>query len=387
MIAIIFLVIIIIVVVAILGVCFYVGVFKIFLKSRRKVVDVLSNLRYIPEVVVVEEVIVEVKKPLSKRQLRKLKIRLGNSVKLRLEENQTNEQELAPIQVPDSVSAKLLNWVVNAFSSKTPAVSSTEAIVGNGDLELGLSDEEDGNNEAAAQSGEPGNSDGEEIISPSTKSKRFISQDRLLRKDARLLLVKPKEVVQEEVEESDEEEDLDNVVSLLSLEIAKKKRINEILDNRKNKKKKMEAAAESFAVSSKSMSTASGKTKGTGAKLIVDVVALNAGPSVAIVPPGYAIINQDIGPALITPEVLLYKRILYLWEEKNTKGWFIGTIVGTSESPGFNYRIKYDREETKTIFVDGIKAVFLSLSGEQAFGRRWVALVKTDPASKFAKIV
>jgi hypothetical protein len=152
--------------------------------------------------------------------------------------------------------------------------------------------------------------------------------------------------------EEEEEVKFDNTVSLLSLAIAKKKRIAEIMEGRKQRKDP-------------------GKTS-------VDVVALNAGPSVDLVPKGYQLVSQELGPDLITPEVLIYKRILFLWDGSigNITGWYIGTIVGISEQTGFNYRIKYDRAETKSIFVDGIQPVFLSLSGENAYGRRWVVMQK-----------
>jgi hypothetical protein len=334
-------------------VCTVVTAYKTFRSGRNEKVKVLDGLKYIPEVIIEEEVIVEHKKKLSKRQLRRKRMReVARELKLteaeRLAMEKQDDEEFGfedddSVEELNSPSKKLLSWVVSAFSSKNGKVQQSPADVEVGEGQIGPS----------TKSGASLGSE-DDIPEGSSKSKRFISQDRLQRKEARMLLVRPKEVIAENTEEEEDEVMFDNTVSLLSLAMAKARRIAEIMDARKLR-----------------------KSPGKG-KVVVDIVALNAGPSQDLVPEGYEFVSQELGPALITPEVLLYKRILYLWDGTvgNIVGWHIGTIVGTSENPGFNYRIKYDRAETKSIFVDGIQPVFLSLSGENAFGRRWVVIQK-----------
>lgn len=337
------------------------GIFKVFVNSRHRLIAVLPGLRYLPEIIVEKEVIIDFKKKLTKRQLRRKRMREvdrelramhakskqgaydNDDLEGTLEED---KEEGAPTHSEQSM--KLISWVLGAFSSKNNKVIPRD----NEDVEAGGLSGKVGLSTKSAMDASIDSEEGSPAEG-SSKSKRFISQDRLQRKEARMLLVRPKSAVVEEEVESEEEEERDNVVSLLSLAAAKKKRIAEIMESRKVR-------------------------KGPGESSAVDVVALNAGPPSELIPLGYELVSQELGPALITPEVLLYKRILYLWngEQGNIFGWHIGTIVGISENAGFNYRIKYDREETKSIFVDGIQPVFLSLSGEQAHGRRWVALQK-----------
>jgi hypothetical protein len=332
--------------------------FKIVVRSRHGAVRVLSNLKYLPEIIVVKEEYVEVKKKLSKRQLRRKKMRelaqelkLTEAEKARWAEHERRIEDVEdePIVAgPLSPSKKLLSWVVGAFNSKSGKVLPASA-VGTMDLEAG-----DGRLGFSSKSGVSMDS-GEDMPDGSSKSKRFISQDRLQRKEARMLLMKPTVVEEEPVAEVGEEVVFDSTVSLLSLAMAKRKRVAEIMMGRKQRK--------------------------DPARNAVDVVALNAGPPLGMVPQGYELVSQELGPALLTPEVLIYKRILYLWDGSvgNISGWYVGTIVGTSEQAGFNYRIKYDRAETKSIFVDGIQPVFLALEGENAFGRRWVVMQKKGP--------
>lgn len=333
------------------------AVFKVFVNSRQRMVKVLSDLRYLPVIIVEKEVIVDFKKKLTKRQLRRKRMREVDRELRAMQANHKHgeqDEDLEDTQeegeegvVHTERSIKLLNWVIGAFSKS----NSSKVVPGERDVEFGISMKGD-----YSMKSKMGSSSKSEESSPgegSSKSKRFISQDRLQRKEARMLLVRPKSTVAEEDVESEEEDEHDNVVSLLSLAVAKKRRIADIMESRKVRKGPGETA--------------------------VDMVALNAGPPMELVPKGYELVSQELGPALITPEVLLYKRILYLWDGSvgNIVGWHIGTIVGISENAGYNYRIKYDREETKSIFVDGIQPVFLSLSGEQAFGRRWVVMQKS----------
>jgi hypothetical protein len=354
---------VVLIVVAVVLSCLFCAVFssfKIVVRSRHAAVRVLSNLKYLPEVIVVKEEYVEVKKKLTKRQLRRKKMRelsqelkLTEAEKARWAEHERRIVDCEEEQIiagPLSPSKKLLSWVAGAFNSKPNKVLPSSA-VDTLDLEAG-----EGRLGFSSKSGVSMDSS-EDMPDGSSKSKRFISQDRLQRKEARMLLMKPT-VVEEDLEaEVEEEVVFDSTVSLLSLAMAKRKRVAEIMMGRKQRK--------------------------DPARNAVDVVGLNAGPSLAMVPQGYELVSQELGPALLTPEVLIYKRILYLWDGSvgNISGWYVGTIVGTSEQAGFNYRIKYDRAETKSIFVDGIQPVFLALEGENAFGRRWVVMQKKGSAT------
>lgn len=330
-------------------------IFKVFISSRYRMVKPLANLRYLPEIVVEKEVFIENRKKLSKLQLRRVRMReIDRQLRATQAKQNHNEdaddkleegKESAPLHSEQSL--KMLSWVISAFSGKNNKVISRDSE----DIEFGGFSSKSTVNMSSKSAGGS-------MMEGSSKSKRFISQDRLQRKEARMLLVRPKSAVAEEEVQSEEEDEHDNVVSLLSLAVAKRKRIQDIMEGRKQR-------------------------KGPGGEQsVVDVVALNAGPPVELIPVGYELVSQDLGAAIISPEVLIYKRVLYLWDGTvgNITGWFIGTIVGISESQGFNYRIKYDREETKSIFVDGIHPVFLSLSGENAYGRKWVALQKRAAA-------
>lgn len=331
-------------------------------------VKVLSNLRYIPEVIVEEEVIVEVKKKLSKRQLRRKKLReTDRELRLKFEENRIGDFEHSDSEddeaeqekiLPNSMSSKVISWVSSSFSVKSSKVADVDIEMGKFKRNGASRSSGKSNKMGFSRKSESFDSEGGAEGEGSSKSKRFISLDRLQRKEARSQLIKVKEEVVEDVPEEEEEVVYDNVVSLLSLAVAKKKRIADIMENRKTRKCPGETA-------------------------VVDVVALNAGPPMKLIPTGYELVSQTLGAALITPDLLLYKRILYLWDGSigNIKGWFVGTVVGISENSGYNFRIKYDREETKSIFVDGIQPVYLSLSGENAFGRRWVAMQKIEHGS------
>ncbi len=110
----------------------------------------------------------------------------------------------------------------------------------------------------------------------------------------------------------------------------------------------------------------------------IDTIALNSGPLPSLIPPGY-VQSQNI-PIELIPANLLKRKILYLWEGDAVKahGWFIGTICAPSKTEGFNFNIKYDKCVTMNHYVDGIQKVNLSLSGNNAYGRRWVLLDRVD---------
>jgi len=336
----------------------YVTVFYLLVNSRSNTVKVLTNLRYIPEVIIEKEIIIEKPKKLSKRQLRRKRMReVDRELRLQYQENSqhgfesdSDEEGEEANPLPKEMSAKVISWISSSFSSKSSKVHAAA------DIETGKVKKKRNSSRFSfgfSTKSESLDSDGAAEGEGSTRSKRFISIDRLQRKEARSMLVKPKAAMVEEEVEEEEEIEYDNVVSLLSLNEAKRKRVATIMENRKLRKEPGEHAA-------------------------VDVIALNAGPPMEMIPAGYQLVPQTLGPELLNPAVLVYKRILYLWDGSvgNIVGWFPGTVVGISEQTGYNFRIKYDREETKSIFVDGIQPVFLSLSGENAFGRRWVAIQK-----------
>lgn len=110
----------------------------------------------------------------------------------------------------------------------------------------------------------------------------------------------------------------------------------------------------------------------------IDTIALNSGPLPRLIPPGY-VQSQNV-PIELVPANLLKRKIFYLWEGDTVKaqGWFIGTICAPSKSEGFNFNIKYDKFVTMNHYVDGIHKVNLSLSGDNAYGRRWVLLDRVD---------
>lgn len=113
----------------------------------------------------------------------------------------------------------------------------------------------------------------------------------------------------------------------------------------------------------------------SAAKGDIDVVKLNSGPPIELIPPEYSIFQ---GTPELTPQFLSHRRVFYLFddpEDRHRQGWFIGTIGGASKRPEFNFNIKFDKFETKNIYVDGIENVNLKFSGIEAYGRRWVLLV------------
>ena len=200
----------------------------------------------------------------------------------------------------------------------------------------------------------------------STKKKRFISQDRLRRAEMRKSVVAASSTEEEVGPEIEEEIEYDPTPSLLDLESIRKQRVKSVLAERSQNRLEVRKQYERNGWE--------------------DVVSRNAGPPPNLVPDGYRL-NEMIGSKLLSPDFLVYKRILYLWEmDGKADGWFIGTIVSASKMRDYNFNIKYDREETKNIFVDGVKPVNLQLQGDNAYGRRWVVLIRTAPG-KFSKFI
>eukprot|EP01034_Spumella_vulgaris_P034407 gene34407-42435_t len=195
--------------------------------------------------------------------------------------------------------------------------------------------------------------------SPSTKAKRFVSQDRMMRAELRRSLIRTQSkknnisVIQETVEE------IDPVTSMLDVERLRVERVEQIVAQRKaaHLKQKSENALNG----------------------IIDVVQINSGPPVDQLPSGYAL--SSVVPGL-TPQELTGKRVMVLWEEgvndneRKINGWFLGSISGPSKMKNCNFNVKYDRSETGNLFVDGVENMMLTLSGENAYGRRWVLVHK-----------
>ena len=394
----------------ILAICAF-GCFNIFKTNRRRLVKVLEGLKYIPEVIEIKEEYIEVKKKLTKRQQRRKKMReLERELKLsELNEENPEETEDHEDEMEDtflsSPSSKLISWVINTFSTKSNKIRPNYNH--DTDIEIG---EPIG---FSTKSNYHSNNEDEQQGIGSTKSKRFISQDRIQRKEARILLIQPKNNQDNNIQlQQEEEQKYDTTISLLSLKTAKQEYIKELIEKRKFRK---QLCQDTDMIHTD-----------------MNEIKVNAGPPAELIPKGYELVSQDLGEELLNPDILIYKRILYLWESststnsgssgngncighnnKNKKnssseanntttpttaptpittatggnntngiiGWYIGTIVGISEQSEYNYRIKYDRKETKSIFVDGIQPVYLSLSGVNAYGRRWVLLQKSTVGS------
>lgn len=190
----------------------------------------------------------------------------------------------------------------------------------------------------------------------STKSKRHVSQERIDRTEARKALIRSSmqnivEIIPEITLDMEE-----NVISILDVKKLQEQKAETIIERRRRIREEIRSEA-----------IARGE---------MDVVELNSGPPADKLPIGYKMI--EFIPNL-SPEFLIYKRVLYKWEiAKKPQGWFLGTIVSSSKVPAANFNIKYDRAETGTVFVDGVHAVLLSMEGLQAYGRKWVVLEWTD---------
>ena len=107
-----------------------------------------------------------------------------------------------------------------------------------------------------------------------------------------------------------------------------------------------------------------------------DVVLDNAGPSAAILPPGW--LADPLMPLPLHIDQINHRRCMVVFNEPKAKGWFFGTVSGISRRKGYNYSVKFDKSETASIEIDGIKSVIFSDSGEFAYGKGWV-LCHRDP--------
>jgi len=107
-----------------------------------------------------------------------------------------------------------------------------------------------------------------------------------------------------------------------------------------------------------------------------DVVLENAGPSAAVLPPGW--LADPLMPFPLHINQMNHRRCMVVFNEPKAKGWFFGTVSGESRRKGYNYSVKFDKQETASIEIDGIKSVNFCASGEYAYGKGWV-LCHRDP--------
>ena len=63
------------------------------------------------------------------------------------------------------------------------------------------------------------------------------------------------------------------------------------------------------------------------------------------------------------------------WNVKEAKGWFYGSVINQCDREGRNYLVKYDRQDTNNLFVDGVVPTVFSFQGEDAYGVSWILLV------------
>eukprot|EP01036_Dinobryon_divergens_P022689 gene22688-30971_t len=187
-----------------------------------------------------------------------------------------------------------------------------------------------------------------EVEIEEAKAKRFVSQSRLMRGK------------QEEKDSFDADFDCNSSLSSFpEFDLSQQRLIQNIINERKMKR-----------AAHKELQQSQG---------VVDVVVINSGPPKDLIPPGYVLSSE---PPEMTPQSLIYKNVMYLWEDVHPRavGWFFGMINGVSKVSGCNYNIKYDRADTKNVYVDGVKNVNLTLFGDNAYGKRWVIVVKTSKA-------
>jgi hypothetical protein len=313
-------------------------------ESRYQPPSIAGTLRYLKEEIFVREVIVENPKILTKREKRRVNIR--HFVAAQIHPGDTEEEEEQDNLESGTMLDRMMRSSKNLFSS--PSKKS----ITNGDSK------KEGEKSSKGffswfSSKKEVSTKSQEI---SSKSKRFLSQDRLQRAEARKLLVKQKSIPAVEIEIKPEEK-TENVSSLLDIESQITTKQQEIIASRKLKH---------------SLYKASLKQQNPD---YVDSIIVNAGPLPHELPSGYKMVHF-IPDNL--PETLLWKRCLYKidGEKEKVNGWFLGTIGSVSKAENSNYLVKYDRKETKSLFVDGFRAVMLDLSGADGYGRKWILVEK-----------
>jgi hypothetical protein len=333
-----------------------------FIQPRAKSNSLRGVLRYVREIPVAPEEEFDNRRTINKRDKRRVKLRKSfmdlrerqmkeiEELKTKLEGAYVDEDEEAG---DDKIGGSEFedNWVNKLIETNLVLRNLRSSFIAMANA-LNLGSVKGRTNESKRQRKKKGFF---EEVNESTKSKRFISQDRLQRAEARKLLRKRIEVLENEVKEI-EDKIKENVISLLDIEENQEDATRQALANRKEKlDKNREAMKEELKEN------------------YIDRVAINSGPPKEVLPAGCHMVNFIPN---VERKLLVYRRVMYLWEGEKSpaQGWFIGTIVSASKATGSNFNIKYDRSETKSLFVDGVKAVSLQMEGINAYGRRWVIL-------------
>ncbi len=319
-------------------------------ESRYRATRLLGALRYIKEVVVEREYFPNRPRKLTKRDKRRVKLRQFLVSHKQQQDPQYDEEKQEEEEIDEDEQVNnFLDRFMRSFKGLSPSSKqkSTKSMKPSSPSSKFFS----------WFSAKTEISEGPQIET-STRSKRFISQDRIQRAEARKLLIKMKSAKIYDIEEAPELK-TENVISILDMEEKILQRQTELIEARKQKQELRKELQ---------------KQQNPD---YIDRIQLNGGPLPHQIPKGYKVIHFITD---IEPQTILYKRCLYLWEGKHLKvnGWFLGTIGSVSKQPGCNFNIKYDRKETLSLFADGFRSVHLSLAGDQAYGRRWVILEKIE---------
>jgi hypothetical protein len=327
-----------------------------FVRSRNKTPAVIVPVQYLPEIHFEIEEVQDERYKLSRRKRRKLRLRrfLGAFAQMQLQRQRDSADCMAQDDSDDDTDddegayclATLIRRIFQCLRTGSLQPPSTPRRR----RKPWESDDDDNEEKQQHQQLEV------------KRAQRFISQDRLQRQAARqLMITKPVAEKQQCAELADNKVE-EKTVAVLDLQEINAERVQCILDV---KKERREASYKQIL-----------------ARGEVDHVKLNAGPTLEQIPKGYKLVADK--PVTLNLDTLQYKRILYLWEGNKgirPNGWFVATVVGISVKKGCNFSIKYDRKETKSLFVDGQHAVLLDFQGLSAYGRRWV-LVEKLPAQE-----
>lgn len=325
----------------IISVCVLLTTYCVFIKDRRTPIYKVTPIVYLPEITK-PELLPEldvVMKPPNKREIRRIKIsKFLSDWKERRSEN--TAQRLArwnsrQIEIEDNVSRCF------CFSCPKKHVSISRELINKSESVKYIADVI---SEKHVKKKKIKKNKEKEVIKVLEESKTSIPIDNVNSKSSLDLV--------------DMNYELPEGASLIDIEQDAHLKTNIILSKRKKRREDM-----------KLESIARGE---------VDVVLMNSGPPKHLLPYGY--VTADVAPEL-TSEALVGKRVMYLWEgSRNPRcnGWFLGSISSQSKMAGCNFNIKYDSFETGSVFVNGIENCFLAMSGENAYGKRWVLLRNAD---------
>jgi len=109
----------------------------------------------------------------------------------------------------------------------------------------------------------------------------------------------------------------------------------------------------------------------------IDVVLENSGPPITILPKGY-VVDPLMPLPPIELEDIYHRRCMVVFNEPKATGWFPGLVNGVSKRSGYNFTVKFDRMETHSIDIDGIKSCALDVEGPLAYNKGW-CLLMPDP--------